>query len=356
MAAVTQAPVGAKAQKARKRPLTREEFRLLLKNSRLAWLYIAPAGLLMLAISFFPQAFQVWMAFTDFRVVNLRFNLFNPATWDKFAPKIVGIDNFVKILTNTKLIENYDFGRLLLFNITWTIANVFFHVVLGVLIALALNQKDLIGRRIYRALFILPWAMPGYITALTWRNMFDQRYGAINQLVDIFNKTFGTQMATDTRWLEADVPLIGGPLSFLPLSFYAVLIANIWLGWPFMTVVATGALQSIPTELYEAASMDGANNWMKFWNVTVPMIRPAMVPAIMLGAIMTFNQFVVIYFISNGGPFGKTEILVTQAFKLVYNLRLYGMAAAFCIVVFFILLGLTLINNKLTKATEAYNA
>jgi arabinogalactan oligomer/maltooligosaccharide transport system permease protein len=123
-----------------------------------------------------------------------------------------------------------------------------------------------------------------------------------------------------------------------------------------MTVVATGALQSIPDELYEAASIDGASGWQKFWSVTVPMIRPAMVPAIMLGTIWTFNNFNVIYFISKGDPFGRTEILVTQAFKLVYEQRLYGVAAAFSIVVFLILLVITLINNRVTRATEAYSA
>jgi len=222
-----------------------------------------------------------------------------------------------------------------------------------VLIALALNSKNLIGRRVYRALFVLPWAIPGYITALTWRNMYDDRFGAVNQLFGEINGFLGTSLPTGTRWLE--VTHISGLLSFLPVAFFALLAANVWLGWPFMTVVATGALQSIPTELYEAADIDGANGWQKFWSVTVPLIRPAMVPAIMLGTIWTFNQFNVIYFISEGGPFGKTEILVTQAFKLVFEQRLYGVAAAFSIIVFFVLLIITLINNRVTRATEAYN-
>jgi arabinogalactan oligomer/maltooligosaccharide transport system permease protein len=225
-----------------------------------------------------------------------------------------------------------------------------------VLIAMALNSKNLIGRRIYRALFVLPWAIPGYINALTWRNMFDQNFGAINYLIGDINRLIGTSFPTNIRWLEATAAPIGGILGFLPLAFYALLVTNIWLGWPFMTVVATGALQAIPAELYEAASMDGATGWQRFWNVTVPMIRPAMVPAIMLGTIWTFNNFNVIYFISKGGPFGQTEILVTQAFKLVYEQRLYGVAAAFSLVVFIVLLIITLINNRVTRATEAYNA
>ncbi|MBN2386236.1 MAG: sugar ABC transporter permease [Anaerolineales bacterium] len=334
----------------------REDFKQRLKRSPLAWAYIAPAGLLMVLITMFPQIFQVWMAFTDYRIQNLRFNVFNSETWEQYAPAMVGIENFVKILTNNLAIENYDFGRLLLFNITWTFTNVIFHVGLGILIALALNSKHLIGRRIYRALFVLPWAIPGYINALTWRNMFDQNFGAINQLLAVLNTNLGTSFATDIRWLEATTPPLGGLLSFLPLAFYALLITNVWLGWPFMTVVATGALQAIPDELYEAAAIDGANAWNKFWSVTVPMIRPAMVPAIMLGTIWTFNNFNVIYFITKGGPFGRTEILVTQAFKLVYEQRIYGVAAAFSLVVFLILLVITLINNRVTRATEAYNA
>jgi arabinogalactan oligomer/maltooligosaccharide transport system permease protein len=330
-------------------------FRRRLRESRIAWLYILPAGLLMLVISFFPQAFQVWMSFTDYRIQNLRFALFDPSTWEKYMPTVVGLENYIKIITNTLAIENYDFPRLLIFNITWTVVNIFFHVVLGVLIALALNSKDLIGRRVYRALFILPWAIPGYITALVWRNMYDERFGAFNLLLARVNELLGTSLPTDTRWIAESTPPIGGILAFLPLAFYALLLANIWLGWPFMTVVATGALQSIPNELYEAASIDGASGGQKFWNITLPLIRPAMVPAIMLGTIWTFNQFNVIYFISRGDPFGRTEILVTQAFKLVYEQRLYGVAAAFGIVVFLILLGITLINNRITRATEAYD-
>lgn len=348
MAAVTQAS-------SRKKPVLRQD-RVTVKKSLTPWAYIAPAGILMTIISFFPQVFQVWMAFTDFRVKNLRFNLFLPETWDKFTPPWVGFDNFVKILTNNLALENYDFWRLLAFNLTWTIVNVLFHVALGVIIAMALNSKGLIGRRVYRALFVLPWAVPGYIAALTWKNMFDQNFGAINQLIGVFNNAFGTTLPTDIRWIAETTPPIGGLLSFLPLAFYALLMANVWLGWPFMTIVATGALQSIPDELYEAADIDGASGWNKFWNVTVPMIRPAMVPAMMLGTIWTFNNFNVIYFISKGDPFGRTDILVTQAFKLVFEQRLYGVAAAFSIVVFFILLILTLIQNRVTRATEAYNA
>ena len=102
--------------------------------------------------------------------------------------------------------------------------------------------------------------------------------------------------------------------------------------------------------------MDGATRWEQFWAITVPLIRPAMVPAIMLGTIWTFNQFNVIFFITAGGPRGQTDLLITQAFKLIQQEQLYGAASAFSIIVFFVLLVITLINNRVTRATERYDA
>ncbi len=349
----------------------REGLSKAVRQNLLAWAYIAPSALVMAVITFYPQIYQVWMAFTDFGAANIRPE--NP-------PDFVGFRNFVRILTNDMpAIQYYDFGRLLLFNVVWTVSNVFLHVVLGVAIALALNAKGLLFRRVYRVIFVIPWALPSYITALVWHNMFDQNYGAINLLAakvnDLFRGTFlgaaygptadwlsqftwtpiYSGLPERTNWLSGAVIIPIDFLPFLPLAFYAVLIANTWLGWPFMTVVATGALQSIPYELYEAAEVDGAGKWRQFWSITLPLLRPAMVPAIMLGTIWTFNQFNVIYFISNGEPQGMTEILVTQAYKIIQQYQLYGLAAAFSIVVFFILLIITLINNYVTKATEAYD-
>jgi arabinogalactan oligomer/maltooligosaccharide transport system permease protein len=328
------------------------EFRKRLRESRTPWLYILPAGLLMLLITIIPQIFQVVMAFTDYRIRNLRFNPLLPESYE-FFPDWVGLDNFVKVITSDIAIPNYNFARMFGFNLFWTVSNVFFHVILGVAIAMALNYKSLLGRRVYRAIFILPWAIPGLITAQVWANMFHPRFGAVNQLITSLNAALGTSFNDGLRWLQqTDAE---GLLFYLPLSYFAALIVNVWLGWPFMTVVATGALQSIPGDMYEAAEIDGASKWQQFWAITVPLIRPAMVPAIMLGTIMTFNNFNVIYFVTRGGPAGRTEIMVTQAFKLVFEQRLYGVASAFAIIVFFILLALTLLQNYVTRATESYD-
>ncbi|RPJ51456.1 MAG: sugar ABC transporter permease, partial [Chloroflexi bacterium] len=298
-------------------------------------------------ITFYPMGFELWMSFTNYGLKNLRVNA--P------APDFVGLANYVAILTNKLGLSYYDFWRMLVFNLFWTFSNVFIHLGLGIVIAVVLNIKGLWFKGFYRALFILPIVLPQIIIANVFRNMFDADYGAINQGLAILGGFFGLPEAMfRIRWIDQ----VDYPISWLPLtlSYFALLITNVWLGWPFMTIVASAALQSIPKELYEAATIDGANGMQQFWRITLPLLRPAMVPATVLGIVTTFNLFGLIYFLSGGGPLRRTEILLTTAYRLLNEQRLYGVAAAFCVVIFFILLGLTLLTNYITKATESYDA
>ncbi len=306
------------------------------------YLYILPAFLIMAFITFYPLGYQVWMAFTDFALKDLR----------TMAPSAVGFQNFTEIISGGLPLPNYSFGRILVFNLLWTFSNVFLHVAIGIAIAVALNTEDLPGKRFYRSLYVIPWALPSLVAGMVWANMWHDRFGAINQLLG----TLG--LPDNIRWLLETHPVVNLPQIglVLPLAAFAALIANVWLGWPFMMTIATGALQSIPQELYEAAEVDGANDWQQFWRITLPLLRPAMVPAIMIGIMMTFNQFNVIYFVTGGGPLGLTEILVTQGFKLVNPQGWYGIAAAFNIIVFIILGIITLVTNRISRATEPYYA
>ena len=290
-------------------------------TTRLAYWFIAPSALIMLAITFYPLVYGIWMSFTNFKVQHIK-------TQD---PAFVGLQNYWDILSGAAYLD-FNVFHVLLFNFIWTIANLVFHVGIGVALALMLNTPGLIGKRFYRAALILPWAVPVYVTSLVWRNMFDGQFGAINHLL----KAVGLPGAID--WLAN-----------FPEAFYAALLANVWLGFPFMMMVASGALQSIPQELYEAASVDGATPWQRFWRITVPMLQPAMLPAILLGFIWTFNNFNAIYFVTGGGPLGKTEILVTQAYKLVTPLGLYGVAAAFAVLIFALLFVFSIINNRILR-------
>jgi len=319
-------------------------------------------------ITFYPMGYQVWMSFTDYGIKNLKF--------DAAPPNNVGINNYLDILPDkitvgdnkidipgtgklSAKIQNFNFARILGFNLIWTITNVPFHVVLGVLVAVLLNTKGMWFKRFYRAIYILPIVLPWLVVATVWKNMFDQNNGAINMALatlggvvnipaEVFRIRWFENIYPPVKWLLPGIPL--------PLSYYAMLLTNIWMGWPFMCIVATGALQSIPRDLYEAASIDGATPSQQFMAITVPLLKPAMIPAAMVGTIITFNLFSCIFFMSAGGPLRQTEILVTTAYDLVRAQRLYGMAAAFCVIIFFVLLTLTLITNRFTKATERYDA
>lgn len=332
--------------------------------TRAAYVYLIPAFVVMGLITFYPMFYQVWMSFTDFGIKNLRVG--------STPPNNVGIQNYLDILPDkinilgaeidipgtgklaTK-VQNFNFMRILGFNLIWTIANVPIHVVLGVLVALLLNTPGLWFKRMYRAIYVFPIVLPWLVVATVWRNMFDQDSGSINMMLSWVGQWFNIPPEVfRIRWLEDIYPPIkwmfpGVPL---PLAFYAMLITNIWMGWPFNCIVATGALQSIPKDLYEAASIDGASGVQQFFNITVPLLRPAMIPAAMVGVITTFNLFNCIFFMSGGGPLRQTEILVTTAYDLVRAQRLYGMAAAFCVIIFFVLLLLTLATNRITRATE----
>jgi arabinogalactan oligomer/maltooligosaccharide transport system permease protein len=326
----------------------RRSWRQRSETTRTAYLFLLPALLVMAVITFYPLVFQIWMAFTDFQLKNLR-----PGSP---GPNIVGLQNFTRILDSNIVIPNFDFLRILTFNLFWAFSNVIIHVVLGVAIALVLNVDGLKFKRIWRAVYILPIAIPPIIVATVWRNMFDPQYGAVNQAI---NGTIGVLFKLppfQLDWLNEPNPILSvGPL-VLPLAYFALLAANIWLGWPLNSVVATGALQSIPKDLYEAAEMDGAGYWDRLKTVTLPFLRPAMLPFAIYGFVVTFNLFTLSYFMSGGGPFGQTELLVTIGYRLVQEQHLYAVAAAFAIFQFFILLAITLATNKLARATASFDA
>jgi arabinogalactan oligomer / maltooligosaccharide transport system permease protein len=307
-----------------------------LLDHRHAYAYTVPAMLGMLLLVFFPFLYGIALSFTNANIYNSSQSIFE--LW-------VGFDNFVDILTDVSVFATAEDGQrvfdysnfywTLWFTVIWTISNVTIGVTLGLLLALTLNIPGFALRPIYRVLLILPWAVPNYITALIFRGMFHKQFGVINQILAIFG-------GDPVSWFDR-------PLT----SFLAVLTANGWLSFPFMMVVSLGALQSIPAELYEAARVDGASRWQQFQAITLPSLKPALVPAVILSVIWTFNQFNIIYLVSAGEPAGATEILITQSYKLAFEQYRYGYAAAYSTVIFLILLGYGVWQNRITRATEA---
>lgn len=304
------------------------------KENPTAYFYVGPALLGMLALAFFPFFYGFMLSFTDTTLLN------QGTSW---GDRWVGFANYITILNDFKFggegsAFNYqNFYWTLGVTILWTVTNVALGVSIGLAMALLLNIKGLKGVAIYRTLLILPWAIPNYITALTWKGMFHPQFGAINQGI----QAFGGQ---PVQWFD----------SFGP-SFITGLATNAWLSFPFMMVVALGALQAVDEDMYEAARIDGASPWQQFWHITLPSLRPALLPAVIVSVVWTFNMFNVIYLVSAGQPSGSTEILVTRAYKIAFEEYRYGYAAAYSVVIFMILLVYGVFQIKASAATEANN-
>ncbi len=305
-----------------------------LVDHRTAYSYTLPAMFGMVFLVFFPFLYGVMLSFTNANIYNSSKPIFDIWTGLANFGDILGDFQVVKSTADGLVFNYQNFYWTFGFTVIWTITNVAIGVTLGLLLALVLNTKGLAFRSFYRVVLILPWAMPNYITALIWKGMFHPQFGVINQILQMFG---GSPIA----WFDK-------PLT----SFAAVVSTNGWLSFPFMMVISLGALQSIPADLYEAARVDGASRWQQFKSITLPSIKPALVPAVILSVIWTFNMFNIIYLVSGGEPGGATEILITQAYKLAFEQYRYGYAAAYSVVIFLILLGYGTWQNRVTQATE----
>jgi arabinogalactan oligomer/maltooligosaccharide transport system permease protein len=242
----------------------------------------------------------------------------------------VGIANFIEILTarGRPLLSSGSFYLVLLVTVAWTVLNVAFHLGIGLGVGLLLSRPVLRLKAAYRVLLIIPWAVPSYVTALAWKGMFNEQFGAVTGIILALNDTLGTDLQP-IAWFAR-----------FSTAFTANLATNVWLGFPFMMVVTIGALTSVPRDVLEAAEVDGASRWQRLWKVTLPIIRPSLMPAITLGAIWTFNMFNVVFLVSGGDPDGTTDILVSEAYRWAFMREAQlGYAAAYAVLIFFLLLG-----------------
>jgi arabinogalactan oligomer / maltooligosaccharide transport system permease protein len=307
-----------------------------LVTNRQAYAYIAPAIIGTTLLVFFPFLYGIALSFTDSNIYNTNLPLTELWVGLRNYAAILGDFSFMRRAADGHWVFNYlNFYWTFLFTVIWTVTNVAWGVSFGLLLALVLNTKGLALRPIYRVLLILPWAMPNYITALIWKGMFHRQFGVVNQGLAILG-------FEPLSWF--DTPFT---------SYLTALATNGWLSFPFMMVVSLGALQSIPADLYEAARVDGASRWQQFRAITLPSLKPALVPAVILSVVWTFNMFNIIYLVTAGEPGGSTEILITQAYKYAFQRYQYGYAAAYATIIFGILLVYGTIQNRVTRATEA---
>ena len=301
----------------------------------LPYTLLAPALIALLIFMVYPLLYNVLLSFSNLK--RDTFNCYSPiATGVCKLDHLYGFDyaakNFTDVFFRVKDGEIVGWGRLLRTadstfpvllgrTILWTGINVIFHFSIGLALALIMNQK-IRFKGIYRSFIIIPWAIPGIIVALTWKQEFHAQYGFVNNLIE----ALGGQAIS---WLRDPIP-----------AFAAVTFVNIWLGVPFYMVMLLGGLQSISPDYYTAAQMDGANAWQRFRAITIPLLRPILIPAITLDVIWTFNKADLIVAMTGGGPQESTNILVTAIYNAAFGSAAtteLGFASAFSIIVFFIL-------------------
>ncbi|MFC0004692.1 ABC transporter permease subunit [Micromonospora siamensis] len=249
----------------------------------------------------------------------------------------VGLQNFTRVLTDPNISGPF-FGTLA-WNFAFAIGSTGLTFLLGMAIALALHSPRMRGTNFYRVLLILPYAMPSFAMLLVWRDMFNTDFGLINNLFGLSVDWFGEAWS----------------------ARIAVLLVQLWLGYPYMFLVATGALQAIPRELTEATSVDGATPWQSFRAVTLPLLLVAISPLLIASFAYNFNNVNAILFTTDGGPFpadnprnGATDLLITYTYRLAFGAQgaEFGLAATVSIFIFAIVAIVSAISFSRTRKQE----
>jgi multiple sugar transport system permease protein len=271
----------------------------------LGYLLVAPEVLLLLALVAYPFFYAIYVSFTD-RVVG------NPGQW-------IGFGNFVY------LYHSPSFGSAVWNTIVLVIVTDVAKLLIGLGLAMLVNQRFR-GRGLFRSFLMLPWAMPAFVAFLAWRVLYQPIGGGINLVL------------TDTGIWPDIVDWLGQKSTAMP----SVIAATVWRGFPFWFICLLAALQQIPAELYEAARMDGATSWQRFWAVTYPSIRQVIIVTALLSSIWTANSFENIWLLTQGGPSDATMVFPVLAYFGMQTQRIgeaasisVAMIPALAILVFF---------------------
>ncbi|ESU32600.1 arabinogalactan ABC transporter permease [Bacillus sp. 17376] len=307
----------------------KEQYNNLIDNG-FPYLIMSPGFLLLIFVVVFPIIFVVLLAFTNYDLYHSP-----PAKLVDW----VGLKNFFDLFQ----LESWrqTFFSVLSWTIIWTFVATTFQVALGMFLAILVNQKDVKGKAIIRTVFILPWAVPAFVSILVFAGMFNESFGAINRDILGF---FGID-----------------PIPWMTEAMYtkvALIMIQTWLGFPFIFAMVTGVLQSIPEELYEAATVDGATNFQKFKNITLPLVLFATAPILITQYTFNFNNFNIIYLFNGGGPAvsganaGGTDILISWIYSLTMTSAQYSKAAAITMLLSLIVIGVALWQFKRTKSFQ----
>ncbi|WP_368650954.1 maltodextrin ABC transporter permease MdxF [Bacillus inaquosorum] len=299
------------------------------------YLFTLPAYIMMVFVIIFPVLVTLFVALTNYDFYHIPPN--SLIDW-------VGFKNFLNIFFLGSYRET--FMNVLSWTIIWTICATTLQIILGIVTALFVNQDFIKGKRIFRMIFLFPWAVPAFITIMSFSNIFNDSIGAMNaQVIPLLNHLPFVELPaiawkTDPFWTKT-----------------ALIMVQTWLGFPYIYVMITGVLQAIPGELYEAAKIDGATFIQRFQHITFPMILFATAPVMITQYTFNFNNFSIIYLFNEGGPgsagagAGSTDILISWIYKLTTGTSpQYSVAAAVTLLISFIVIGISLIAFKKSNA------
>jgi trehalose/maltose transport system permease protein len=276
------------------------QYSLIARDRRFGYMLVAPAVIVLLAITAYPLIYNIWNSFQH-DVIN-----------SGLPPTFAGGANYSRIFTDNQFLPA------LAHTAGFTVVSVTVETVIGLALALVLNRK-FPGRGLVRAAIFIPWAVPTVVSAQLWKSMFDPQSGWVNYVLTTLHLPLA-----NTTWLAGTWT-----------SWGAILAADAWRNTPFMAIVLLAGLQVIPGDIYEAARIDGANAWQTFRRLTLPLLRPALMVALIFRTLSSFLIFDVIYAMTSGGPGTSTNVLSYlnwQAF-FVYSDYGYGGAISVALVV-----------------------
>lgn len=295
------------------------------KDNGRAYAYLSPALISILFVTCLPIVYTVYISFTNYNMYHLTNFTF------------VGFQNYLTVLTGS--IKNVFFPVL-----GWTVCFAILSTVgsyaMGLGLAVLLNNPRMRESKFYRAILIIPWALPSTIAILAWQGLLNEQYGGINNLLHLLGIAENIPWMTDAFWARV-----------------GIIIVNVWLGFPYMMNVCLGGLQAIPNTYYEAASIDGASRFQSFRTITLPMVTKLSIPLVISTFAANFNNFGNIYMITQGGPArvdnqfaGFTDILASTTYKMTTWSNRYELSATFSVLIFIIVGSFTLINMRLSGA------
>ena len=278
--------------------------------------YVTPATLLFCLLMLFPM------------VMVVRYSLMSGAIVNKSAG-FAGLQNYGKVFADPV------FWQSVANTLYFTVMSVIFHLLIGLAFALLLNSERInkVVRSILRVLFILPWLFTAVIIAVIWRLLLDPN-GVINSVLTAVHI-----VCFKVEWFSSP-----------KTALHAVTFVNIWAGYPLYMVSLLAGLQGIPKDLYEAAGIDGANEWEKFWYITVPQLMPIMISIALLDFIWTMQVFPLVWMTTGGGPIHATEMLSTYTYKLAFRQYDFSLASASAILILLLSMSMTYFYIKHQKA------